>query len=40
MLGLTGTPAFYIISNNDIQRLFGAQEYEIFEEVFESMLEK
>mgnify|MGYP006112193297 CR=1 FL=1 len=40
VLGLTGTPAFYIISNNDIQRLFGAQEYEIFEEVFESMLEK
>ena len=39
ILGLTGTPAFYIISNTDIQKLFGAQKYEVFEEVFESMLE-
>ena len=38
VLGLTGTPAFYVISNTDIQRLFGAQKYEAFEEVFESML--
>ena len=39
ILGLTGTPAFYVISNTDIQKLFGAQKYEVFEEVFESMLE-
>ena len=39
LLQLTGTPAFYVISNNDIQRLIGAQPYEVFEKVFDSMLE-
>ena len=40
-LGITGTPAFYIISMNDgqVQQIQGAQPYEVFEKIFESMLE-
>jgi protein-disulfide isomerase len=40
LLGLTGTPAFFIISNNDVQKIIGAQPYEVFENIFETMLEK
>ena len=39
MLGITGTPAFFVLSNTDIQKLTGAQKYEVFEKVFETMLE-
>ena len=40
-LGITGTPAFFIIDNNDKQAdgFQGAQPYETFERVIESMLE-
>ena len=40
-LGITGTPAFYVISSNSqqVQTLSGAQPYEVFERVFNSMLE-
>ena len=40
LLGLTGTPAFFIISNNGSQKIHGAQSYEVFENVFETLLEK
>lgn len=40
-LGLTGTPGFFIIgSDNSITKLSGAQPYEVFEEIFNSKLEK
>ena len=40
-LEITGTPAFYVISSNNqqVQTIFGAQPYEVFEKVFNSMLE-
>ena len=40
-LGITGTPAFYVISANSqqVQTISGAQPYEVFEKVFNSMLE-
>lgn len=40
-LGLTGTPGFFIIGpDNSVTRVIGAQPYEVFEEIFNSMLEK
>ncbi|MGQ0637930.1 MAG: DsbA family protein [Nitrososphaerota archaeon] len=40
-LGLTGTPGFIIIGpENSITKISGAQPYEVFEEIFNSMLEK
>ena len=40
-LGITGTPAFYVISsnNNQVQIISGAQPYEVFERIINSMLE-
>jgi len=40
-LGITGTPAFYVISTNtqQVQTIQGAQPYEVFEQIFNSMLE-
>ena len=40
-LGITGTPAFYVISTNNqqVQIISGAQPYETFEKIFNSMLE-
>ena len=40
-LGITGTPAFYVISanNQQVQAIQGAQPYEVFEKIFNSMLE-
>ncbi|MDA0756344.1 MAG: thioredoxin domain-containing protein [Crenarchaeota archaeon] len=40
-LGITGTPAFYVISANSqqVQTIFGAQPYEVFEKIFNSMRE-
>ena len=40
-LGITGTPAFYIISttNGQVQHIQGAQPYEVFEKIFNIMLE-
>ena len=39
-LGITGTPAFYVISTDtqQIQFISGAQPYEVFERTFNSML--
>ena len=36
-LGLTGTPAFYVISTDtqQIQFISGAQPYEVFERIFQ-----
>jgi len=41
-LGITGTPAFFIIDheNGQVQTIGGAQPYETFERVFNSMIEK
>ena len=40
-LGLTGTPGFFVIGpDNSITKLSGAQPYEVFEEIFNSKLEK
>ena len=41
-LGLSGTPAFFILDkkNNNVQIIIGAQPYESFERVFNSILEK
>ena len=40
-LGISGTPAFYIINANSqqVQAVSGAQPYEVFERIFNSMLE-
>jgi len=39
-LGLTGTPSFFVIGpDNKVTKLFGAQPYTQFENVFNSMLE-
>ena len=40
-LGITGTPAFYVISKNtqQVQFISGAQPYEVFEKTFNTMLE-
>ena len=40
-LGLTGTPAFFVISpNNQITKIPGAQPFEVFQRIFDSELEK
>ena len=40
-LGITGTPAFFVIgSNNLVTKISGAQSYEVFEKIFESELKK
>ena len=39
-LGLTGTPAFFVITNSGAQKIHGAQTYDVFENVFETLLEK
>ena len=40
-LGLTGTPAFFIIGpDNKITKIGGAQPYDVFERIFNSELEK
>ena len=41
-LGISGTPAFFIIDNEygEIRIVNGAQPYEVFERVFNSILEK
>ena len=40
-LGITGTPAFFILDreNGQVLTIIGAQPYEVFENVFNSMLE-
>ncbi|PIW32855.1 MAG: protein-disulfide isomerase [Nitrosopumilales archaeon CG15_BIG_FIL_POST_REV_8_21_14_020_37_12] len=41
MLELTGTPSFFVIDpNNKVTKLFGAQPYSQFENIFNSILEK
>ena len=40
-LGLTGTPAFFIIGpDNKVTKIGGAQPYDVFEKIFNSVLEK
>ena len=40
-LGITGTPAFFVIGpDNKITKISGAKPYESFEEIFDSELEK
>lgn len=40
-LGITGTPAFFVIgSDNAVTKIGGAQPYEVFEKIFESQLKK
>jgi len=40
-LGLTGTPAFFIIGpDGKTTRVFGAQPFEVFENIFEAVLKK
>jgi len=40
-LGITGTPAFFVIGpDNKVTRINGAQPYEVFERIFNSELEK
>ena len=39
--GVTATPTFFIIDeNNNVLKITGAQPYDVFKEVFESILEK
>ena len=40
-LGITGTPAFFVISpDNKVTKIGGAQPYDVFEKTFNSILEK
>lgn len=40
-LDLTGTPSFFVIGpNNEVTKMFGAQPYEQFQRIFDSLLEK
>ncbi len=40
-LELTGTPAFFVIGpDGKVSRVFGAQPHEVFENIFETELEK
>ena len=40
-LGVTATPTFFIIDeNNEVLKITGAQRYDVFQEVFDSLLEK
>ena len=39
VLGLTGTPAFFVIDkDNQVQKISGAQPFEVFEQIFEDKL--
>jgi len=40
-LGITGTPAFFVIGpDGKTTRIFGAQPFEVFENIFETELKK
>ena len=40
-LGVTGTPTFFIIDqNNDVKKIVGAQQYDVFKQIFDSALEE
>ena len=40
-LGVTGTPSFFVIgSENEIEKIHGAQSYDVFKEIFDSYLKK
>ena len=40
-LGLTGTPAFFVIGPTEqVTKIGGAQPYDVFEQIFESELGK
>lgn len=39
-LGVSGTPTFFVIDqNNDVIKIVGAQRYDVFKEIFDSLLE-
>ena len=40
-LGVDATPTFFIIDeNNEVLKIVGSQRYDVFQEVFDSLLEK
>jgi len=40
-LGVTATPTFFVIDQNkNVMKITGAQQYDVFKEVFDSLLEK
>ena len=40
-LGVTGTPTFFVIDqNNDVIKIVGAQHYDVFKQIFDSVLEE
>ena len=40
-LGVTGTPTFFVINqNNDVIKIVGAQHYDVFKQIFDSVLEE
>ena len=40
-LGVTATPTFFILDqNNNVLKITGAQQYSVFQEVFDSLLDK
>ena len=40
-LGVSGTPTFFVIDqNNDVIKIVGAQHYDVFKQIFDSVLEK
>ena len=41
-LGISGTPAFFIVDHetSEVRTISGAQPYEVFERVFNSIIEK
>ena len=40
-LGVTGTPTFFVIDqNNDVIKIVGAQHYDVFKQILDSVLEE
>jgi len=40
-LGVTGTPTFFVIDqNNDVIKIVGAQHYDVFKQIFDSVLDE
>ena len=40
-LGVSGTPTFFVIDqNNDVMKIVGAQHYDVFKQIFDSVLEE
>jgi predicted DsbA family dithiol-disulfide isomerase len=40
-LGVSGTPTFFVIDqNNDVIKIVGAQHYDVFKQIFDSVLDE